>query len=101
MDEYINKIKYLKEKVKISLKDENNQDKNPVDNRNDFLKQLDDEEKILKEINSKAIVKIYSSQLLFLEYEDLEKMAEIAAEVIIADDCLLYDTLENIIDKGE
>ena len=40
MEEYIDKIKYLKEKGKISLKDIKNQDKNPVDNRNDFLKQF-------------------------------------------------------------
>ena len=101
MEEYIDKIKYLKEKVKISLKDIKNQDKNPVDNRNDFLKQLDDGEKILNEIGNKAVVQIYSSQLSFLKYEDLDRILKIASEIVIADDCLLYDIFKNIIDKGE
>lgn len=99
MEEYIDKIKYLKERVKISLKDIKNQDKNPVDNRNDFLKQLDDGEKILNEIGNKAVVQIYSSQLSFLKYEDLDKMSKIASEIVIADDCLLYDVFKNIINK--
>ena len=41
MDEYINKIKYLKERVKISLKDVNVQNEEPFDSREDCIKELD------------------------------------------------------------
>ena len=58
-------------------------------------------EKILNEIGNKAVVQIYSSQLSLFEYEDLDEMSKIASEIVIADDCLLYDTFKNIIDKGE
>ena len=33
MEEYIDKIKYLKERVKISLKDVNEKNETPLDNR--------------------------------------------------------------------
>ena len=42
MDEYINKIKYLKEMVKISLKDVNEQNEEPFDSREDCIKELDE-----------------------------------------------------------
>ena len=101
MDEYINKIKYLKERVKISLKDVNGQNEEPFDSREDCIKELDELEKILNEIDNKGIFQIYSSQLSLFEYEDLDEMSKIASEIVIADDCLLYDALKNIIDKGE
>lgn len=101
MEEYINKIKYLKERVEISLKDVNGQNEEPFDNREDCIKELDELEKILNEIDNKGIFQIYSSQLSLFEYEDLDEMSKIASEIVIADDCLLYDALKNIIDKGE
>ena len=42
MDEYINKIKYLKEMVKISLKDVNEQNEESFDSREDCIKELDE-----------------------------------------------------------
>lgn len=102
MDEqYINKIKYLKERVKISLKDVNGSNEAPFDNRNDCMRELDRLEQILNEIDNQGIFQIYSSQLLFLKYEDFDRMTKIATEIIIADNCLLYDTFKNIINKGE
>lgn len=101
MEEYIDKIKYLKERVKISLKDVNGQNKEPLDSREDCIKELDRLKKILNEIDSKGIFKIYSSQLLLFEYEDLDEMSKIASEIVIADDCLLYDVFKNIINKGK
>lgn len=101
MEEYINKIEYLKGKIKISLKDVNGSNEAPFDNRNDCLRELDKLEQILKEIDNKGIFQIYSSQLLFLGYEDLDRMTKIATEIIIADNCLLYDTFKNIINKGK
>lgn len=101
MEEYINKIKYLKERVEISLKDVNGQNEEPFDNQDDIIRELNRLEEILKETNNNGIFQIYSSQLLFLKYEDLDRMSKIAIEVIIADDCLLYDAFKNIIDKGE
>ena len=101
MEEYIDKIKYLKERVKISLKDVNGQNEEPFDSREDCIKELDKLKKILNEIGNKAVVQIYSSQLSFLKYEDLDEMSKIASEIVIADDCLLYDIFKNIIDKGE
>ncbi len=101
MEEYINKIKYLKERVKISLKDVNEQNEEPFDNREDCIKELDELKKILNEIDNKGIFQIYSSQLLLLKYEDLDKMLEIASEIVIRDDCFLYDVFKDIIDKGE
>ena len=101
MEEYIDKIKYLKERAKISLKDVNGQTEDPFDSREDCIKELDKLKKILNEIDSKGIFQIYSSQLLLFEYEDLDEMSKIASEIVIADDCLLYDALKNIIDKGK
>lgn len=101
MEEYINKIKYLKGKIKISLKDMNGSDEVPFDNRDDCMRELGRLEQILNEIDNQGIFQIYSSQLLFLEYEDLDRMTKIATEIIIADNCLLYNTFKNIINKGE
>lgn len=99
MEEYIDKIKYLKERVKISLKDVNGQNEEPFDNREDCIKALDELKKILNEIDNKCTFRIYSSQLLLFEYEDLDEMSKIASEIVIADDCLLYDVFKNIINK--
>ena len=63
------------------------------------LEKLSKENK--NEFELKFIFQLYSSQLLLLKYEDLDKMSKIASEIIIADDCLLYDVLKNIINKGE
>ena len=41
MEEYIDKIKYLKERVKISLKDVNGQNEESFDSREDCIKELD------------------------------------------------------------
>ena len=101
MEEYIDKIKYLKERVKISLKDVNGQNEEPFDSREDCIKELDRVKKILNEIDSKGIFQIYSSQLLLFEYEDLDEMSKIASEIVIVDDCLLYDVFKNIINKGK
>ena len=101
MEEYIDKIKYLKERVKISLKDVNGQNEEPFDSREDCIKELDRVKKILNEIDSKGIFQIYSSQLLLFEYEDLDEMSKIASEIVIVDDCLLYDAFKNIINKGK
>lgn len=101
MEEYINKIKYLEGKIKISLKDVNSSDEIPFDNRDDCMRELDKLEQILNEIDNQGIFQIYSSQLLFLGYEDLDRMIKIATEIIIADNCLLYDSFKNIINKGE
>ena len=37
MEEYIDKIKYLKERVKISLKDVNEKNETPLDNRKNIM----------------------------------------------------------------
>ena len=101
MEEYIDKIKYLKERVKISLKDVNGQNEEPFDSREDCIKELDKLKKILNEIDNKGIFQIYSSQLSLFEYEDLDEMSKIASAIVVADNCLLYDTFKKIIDKGE
>lgn len=100
MGEYIDKIRYLKGKVKISLKDVNGKNEEPFDSRDDVIKELNKLEEILKETNDNGIFQIYSSQLSFLKYKDLDRMSKIAIEIIIADDCFLYDIFKKIIDKG-
>ena len=105
MEEYIDKIKYLKEEVKISLKDVNEKNETPLDNRKKIMCEIKTLEKLSKENKNefelKFIFQFYSSQLLLLKYEDLDRILKIASKIIIADDCLLYDTFKKIIDKGE
>lgn len=91
MKEYIDKIKYLKTKTKIFLKDVNGKNEYPFDNREDFMKELNKLEESLKDSDNKGIFQIYSSQLLFLKYEDLDRMAKIASRITIVDDCCLYN----------
>lgn len=105
MEEYIDKIKYLKERVKISLEDVNNTDNGELMSKEEVLKSTRTLKKLADENKDEYEIKynlyIFSSQLLLLEYEDLDKMLKIASEIIIKDNCLLYDTFKNIIDKGE
>ena len=102
MEEYINKIKYLKERVKLSLKDANNTDNGELMSKEEVLKSTEMLKKLADENKDKELkynLYIFSSQLLLLKYEDLDKMLEIASEIVIRDNCLLYDTFKNIIDK--
>lgn len=105
MNEYIDKIKYLKEKVEISLKDVNGQNENPLNDREEIIGKIKVLEKLSEEnkdeLELKFVFQLYSSQLLLLKYQDFDRILKIASKIIIADDCLLYDALENIIDKGE
>lgn len=52
MDDYINKVKYLKERVKISLKDVNGQNEKPFDNREACIQKFKgiDKEELLQEL---------------------------------------------------
>lgn len=105
MNEYIDKIKYLKEKVEILLKDVNGQNENPLNDREEIIGKIKVLEKLSEEnkdeLELKFVFQLYSSQLLLLKYQDFDRILKIASKIIIADDCLLYDALENIIDKGE
>ena len=44
---------------------------------------------------------IFSSQLKFLEYKDLDRMISISDEIIICDDCNMYEDLKKLRDKEE
>ena len=49
----------------------------------------------------KARMSIFSSQLKFLEYKDLDRMISISDEIIICDDCNMYEDLKKLRDKEE
>lgn len=97
MGEKINKIKYLKQKTKILLENANNCDNNELDTKEDCLKRLGE---LCESLNKgEGIFKIYSSQLSFFSYEDLDKMIGVAGKIIVADNCNLYNDLKNIINE--